>query len=111
MKPNQKVLFSILGVVGVIALALAIVNIFRPPPVPQIRVVVDGLLSPIGIAALPDGSLLVAEDGTGAEDDSSGISLVRPDGTVGRLVSGFPSNRDSGDLAGAPLVGVFQGPG
>ncbi|HRW46576.1 MAG TPA: ScyD/ScyE family protein, partial [Caldilinea sp.] len=53
-----------------------------------------------------DGGLLVAEEGTGRRDDSAGVSLITPAGDVGRLVSGFPSSRDSGDLAGANLVSV-----
>lgn len=72
----------------------------------QVSVAAEGLIAPIGLAALPDGSLLVAEQGTGANDDSAGVSLVTPDGQVGRLVSGLNSSRDSGDLAGVPLVAV-----
>ena len=68
--------------------------------------VVEGLLNPIGMAALPDGSLLVAEEGTGQKDDSAGVSLIMPDGRVGRLISGLRSSMDAGDLAGVPLVGL-----
>lgn len=75
-----------------------------PPPKPQINVVVEGLLGPIGMALLPDGSLLVAEAGTGERDNSGGVSLVTPDGQVGRLISGLPSSRDAGDLAGVNTV-------
>lgn len=77
-----------------------------PTPEPQIRVVAEGLLGPIGLAVLPDGSLLVAETGTGERDDSAGVSLVRPAGQSGRLISGLPSGRDSGDLAGVNLVAL-----
>lgn len=70
------------------------------------RVLVDGLLNPIGLAHLPDGSLLIAEMGTGMGDNSAGLTLITADGKMGRLISGIPSTRDSGDLAGAPLVGV-----
>ncbi|MEA3336194.1 MAG: ScyD/ScyE family protein [Chloroflexota bacterium] len=73
---------------------------------PRINVVADGLLAPIGLAVLADGSLLVAEDGTGQRDDSAGVSLIKPDGRVGRLISGLPSTHDSGDLAGSPLVAL-----
>ena len=76
----------------------------RPLAEPHVRVVADGLFGPVGLEALPDGSLLVAEEGTGHRDDSAGITLLKPDGTMGRLVSGLPSTRDSGDLAGVPLV-------
>ncbi|MEO1064460.1 MAG: ScyD/ScyE family protein [Actinomycetota bacterium] len=72
----------------------------------DLRVVADGLVHPLGLAALPDGSVLVAEQGTGRDDDSAGVSVVEPDGTVRRVVDGLPSTLDSGDLAGAPLVGV-----
>jgi cytochrome c peroxidase len=75
-----------------------------PSTEPQIRVVVDGLLNPVGMARLPDGGLLVAEEGTGKRDDSAGVSLITPDGRIGRLISGFSSSRDSGDLAGVNLV-------
>lgn len=73
---------------------------------PQVTVVVDGLLGPIGMAALPDGGLLVAEEGTGNKDLSAGISLIQADGTVGRLISGIGSGRDAGDLSGVPLVAL-----
>lgn len=75
-------------------------------PTPVIAVAAEGLLGPIGLAALPDGTLLVAEAGTGRYDQSAGISLIKPDGRVGRLLSGLYSSRDAGDLAGAALVGV-----
>ncbi|MCB9162515.1 MAG: ScyD/ScyE family protein, partial [Caldilineaceae bacterium] len=73
-------------------------------PAPSVTVVVDGLFGPLGLEALADGSLLVAEEGTGQRDDSAGVSLITPDGTVGRFISGLPSTRDAGDLAGVPLV-------
>ncbi|MCB0159336.1 MAG: hypothetical protein KDD83_14465, partial [Caldilineaceae bacterium] len=73
-------------------------------PAPSIAVVVDGLFGPVGLEALADGSLLVAEEGSGQRDDSAGVSLITPDGTVGRFISGLPSTRDAGDLAGVPLV-------
>lgn len=73
---------------------------------PQIEVVAEGLLAPIGMVALENGRFLIAEDGTGANDDSAGVSLMLADGSIGRLVSGFESGRDSGDLSGSPLVGV-----
>jgi hypothetical protein len=73
---------------------------------PTTEVVVEGLVNPLGLALLPDGGLLVAEEGTGENDDSAGVSVLTPDGAVGRVVSGLPSSRDSGDLSGVPLVGV-----
>ncbi|MDX1523746.1 MAG: hypothetical protein R3264_19105, partial [Anaerolineae bacterium] len=77
-----------------------------PPPAAQIQVLAEGFSNPVGLALLPDGGLLVAEEGTGEGDLSAGVSLITADGTIGRLVSGLPSSRDAGDLAGVPLVGV-----
>ncbi len=73
--------------------------------VPEPTVVAEGLLAPIGLAEAPDGSILVAEDGTGDNDESGGISIIQ-DGEVRRVISGFPSGRDSGDLSGSAMVGV-----
>ena len=62
---------------------------FSPAPTvastPTITVVAEGLLGPIGLAALPDGSLLVAEEGTGGRDDSAGVSLIDARGRIGPL--------------------------
>jgi len=73
---------------------------------PDIVVIAEGLLNPVGMAQLPDGSILVAEEGTGDGDSSAGVSLITVDGQVGRIVSGLPSSRDSGDLSGVPFVAV-----
>ncbi|MBK8901248.1 MAG: ScyD/ScyE family protein [Anaerolineaceae bacterium] len=70
----------------------------------QTREFANGLLNPAGMAELPDGTVLVAEEGTGKNDFSAGVSLITPDGQVGRLISGLPSGRDSGDLSGVPFV-------
>ncbi len=77
-----------------------------PSPEPQIQVIAEGLLGPIGLAILPDGGLLVAEAGTGDRDESAGVSLITADGKVSRLISGLPSSRDAGDLAGVNLVAL-----
>ncbi|KAA3658387.1 MAG: hypothetical protein DWQ04_25290, partial [Chloroflexi bacterium] len=77
-----------------------------PKLVPQVSIVAQGFLNPVGIAALPDGTLLIAEEGTGNDDLSAGVSLITPDGEIGRLISGLPSSRDSGDLSGAPLLAI-----
>lgn len=69
-------------------------------------VVLDGLIGPVGLAALADGTLLIAEEGTGDDDESAGVTILTPDGESGRLISGLPSSRDAGDLAGAHLVSV-----
>lgn len=75
-------------------------------PAPQIRVLAEGLFGPIGLALDPVGNLLVAEEGTGARDNSAGVTLITPDGRIARLISGLPSSRDAGDLAGVPLVAL-----
>lgn len=73
----------------------------RPAP-RQLRreAVAEGLLAPIGLALHSSGALFVAEAGTGQDDASGGVTLILPDGRSGRLVSGFPSTLDSGDLGG-----------
>ncbi|MEM8863667.1 MAG: ScyD/ScyE family protein, partial [Chloroflexota bacterium] len=68
------------------------------------RVLIEGLVNPVGFDVLPDGSLLIAEEGTGEKDTSAGVTLLLPDGTSGRLISGLPSGRDAGDLSGVPFV-------
>ncbi|MCO5188321.1 MAG: ScyD/ScyE family protein [Anaerolineae bacterium] len=73
---------------------------------PVARVVADGLLNPVGLTRLPDGGLLIAEMGTGMGDDSAGVTLITTDGKIGRFISHIASTRDSGDLAGAALVGI-----
>ena len=78
----------------------------------RLSVVVEGLYHPVGMAALPDGGVLIAEMGSMEVDtrfgfnlDSAGISLLRPNGELRRLVSGFPSGRDAADLLGVmPLA-------
>lgn len=72
-------------------------------------VMVEGLLNPVGVEVLPAGHILVAEEGTGEQDDSAGVSVVLADGRSGRLISGLPSGRDSGDLSGVPFVKVYEG--
>lgn len=83
-----------------------IVGLAQANTSPQIDVLVEGLLNPVGMALLPNGNLLIAEEGTGDDDLSAGVSMMLSDGTVGRLISGFPSSRDAGDLSGVPLVNV-----
>ncbi|MEN8239090.1 MAG: ScyD/ScyE family protein [Actinomycetota bacterium] len=84
--------------------APSVVDIDVGPP--SVVTVVEGLINPLGLALLPDGGVLVAEEGTGENDDSAGVSVITPEGAVGRVVSGLPSSVDSGDLSGVPLVGV-----
>ena len=76
---------------------------------PKIEVVAQGLIAPIGMAVLPGGDLLIAEAGTGRRDKSAGVSLLASDGSMGRLISGLPSSRDAGDLAGVNSVALAPG--
>ena len=73
---------------------------------PEVSVVAEGLIAPLGLAALTDGGILIAEEGTGENDLSAGLSVLTSDGRVGRVVDELPSGSDSGDLSGAPLAGV-----
>ncbi|HUF38684.1 MAG TPA: ScyD/ScyE family protein [Anaerolineales bacterium] len=75
-------------------------------PAPRTIVVAEGLINPVGLALLPDGGLLIAEEGTGEDDLSAGVSMLDSRGILRRVISGLPSSRDSGDLSGSPLVGV-----
>ena len=77
-------------------------------PTPHVTVVAEGLINPVGLAELPDGGLLVAEEGTGENDTSAGVSLITGSGEMGRLISGLRSGRDAGDLSGVPLVAVAE---
>ncbi len=72
---------------------------------PTIRIVAEGLYYPAGLALLPDGGVLIAEAG-GHGEHSAGISLLRPDGSLGRLISGLPSSFSSQNLISAPAVAV-----
>lgn len=74
------------------------------PAQPEATILLEGLLNPVGVEPLPNGGLLVAEEGSGEDDLSSGITLLLPSGEHGRLISNIPSSRDSGDLSGAPFV-------
>lgn len=79
---------------------------FTASPMAHVTVVIDGLIGPVGLAALPDGTLLIAEEGTGEDDESAGVTALHPTGASGRLITGLPSSRDAGDLAGVNLVHV-----
>ncbi len=71
----------------------------------SIRTVAEGLYYPAGLALLPDGGVLIAEAG-GHGERSAGISLLRPDGGLGRLVSGIPSSFSRQNLLSAPALAV-----
>ncbi len=101
------------GLVAILGLALGMAACSTPSVETAnrfaVEVVAEGLLAPIGLAEGAGGNIFVAEDGTGEDDFSGGISLITSDGHVRRVVDGFPSGRDSGDLSGAALVGVRDG--
>lgn len=103
---NKKVLRNciILGMLLVFGVFFTVQSQDDTPP--HITILAEGLYNPVGMALLPNGNLLIAEEGTGNDDLSAGVSMMLPDGTIGRLISGFPSARDAGDLSGVPLVNV-----
>lgn len=92
-----------LAVLAVLALVASCTEQADSPA--RIEVVAEGLVNPLGMASLPDGRLVIAEAGTGVGDDSAGISLLSGR-RLDRIVSGLPSERNAGDLAGVFLVGV-----
>ena len=73
---------------------------------PKAEVIAEGLINPVGLAVLSDGTLFIAEEGTGSDDLSAGVSAILPSGETGRLLSNFPSSRDAGDLSGVPFVAI-----
>lgn len=106
---TTKVRIWLLALGGVVLLFIAAFTYWRREPAvlePRVEVVAEGLLNPVGMVALPQGSLLVAEEGTGKDDLSAGVSLITADGRVGRFISDLPSSRDSGDLSGVPLIAI-----
>ena len=72
---------------------------------PVIRTIAAGLYYPAGLALLPDGGLLIAEAG-GHGERSAGISLLTPNGELGRLISGIPSVFSRDNLISAPALAV-----
>ena len=71
----------------------------------SVRVVASGLYYPAGLALLPDGAVLIAEAG-GHGERSAGLSLLLPDGSLGRLISGIPSRFTTQNLLSAPALAV-----
>ena len=81
-----------------------VVTSLPPVTTPEAAVLLDGLINPVGLEPLPDGSLFIAEEGTGEDDLSAGITLLLANGQHGRYLDNVPSSRDSGDLSGVPFV-------
>ena len=71
----------------------------------RISKVAEGLYYPAGLARLADGGVLIAEAG-GHGERSAGVSLLQPDGALGRLVSELPNGYAEGRLIGGPVVAV-----
>ncbi len=112
---------------AVLALAAAPAMAQTPPPSP-FQVVMSGLDNPYGLAFGPDGSLYVAEAGTGNSGAATGANFVNgagdqvyfgdtgavsrlSDGVQTRVVSGLPSLDTAGGGGGATgLSGIaFSG--
>ncbi|MEM6283529.1 MAG: ScyD/ScyE family protein [Chloroflexota bacterium] len=106
MKNRSIVLLLVVSIISAGMGLTALAQTVDSTQEPAITVLAEGLFNPVGMAYLPNGALLIAEEGTGNNDTSAGVSLMTPDGTVGRLVSGIRSSRDSGDLSGVPFVSV-----
>ena len=95
-----------LPIIILVFLAFSLHIVAQSDPTPTMTTIAEGLYNPLGLAQLPNGNILIAEEGTGNDDFSAGVSMMLPDGTIGRLISGFPSGLDAGDLSGVPLVAV-----
>lgn len=107
---KRRSLWGLIGLVGFLLLAACGSDNSQAETAvstgPTISIYAEGLLNPMGMALLPDGSLLVAEEGTGGNDNSAGVSLITANRQVGRFISGLPSGRDSGNFSGVPLVAL-----
>ena len=97
--------------VAVLTAALITPGILAAPAAaetPRVEVVVDGLNNPRGIDVGPDGTVYVAEGGTGGDEHcitiefdgdeveacmgtTAGVTAIAPDGTVSEVVTGLPS--------------------
>ncbi|MCY4466711.1 MAG: hypothetical protein OXE46_14370 [Chloroflexi bacterium] len=90
---------------AILALAHCLLALSVQAQAPRVQVIAEGLYYPAGLAALPDGGLLIAEAG-GHGERSAGLSLLQSDGVLGRLLSLAPSGRVNGGLFSAPVVAV-----
>lgn len=103
----------ILLLVGLLLLAL--------PAAAQDDALAGGLNNPRGIAYGPDGTLYIAESGTGGSftvegmfgpaqaGSSSQITAVAPDGTTSVVIAGLPSINGGGEVTGAMLARPHDG--
>jgi hypothetical protein len=93
----------------------------QPEPQPAFTVIADGLNGPFGLTTAGDGSLLVADAGTGGDvcaevpspeggtsqtcfGDTASILRIMPDGTVTQAATGLPST--AGDEGASGPSGV-----
>ena len=111
MSPALRRLFYGLILISILSTAIFVTALAQDEDTsadtaPQVSVLVEGLRNPLGLARLDDGTLFIAEEGTGNDDLSAGVSIRTPGGDVGRLISEIRSGRDSGDLSGLALVAV-----
>ena len=90
---------------GILALFCCLLALPSQAQLPRAQVIAEGLYYPAGLAALPDGGILIAEAG-GHGERSAGISLLQSDGALGRLLSLLPSGRVNHGLFSAPVVAI-----
>ncbi|HVX31170.1 MAG TPA: ScyD/ScyE family protein [Nitrolancea sp.] len=99
----------------------------QPEPEPAaFTVVVDGLNGPFGLTTAGDGSILVADAGTGGDvcaevpspeggtsetcfGDTASILRIMPDGTVTTVVTGLPSTAGDEGASGPSGVSSYDG--
>lgn len=90
---------------GILALLFCLLALSSQAQTPRVQIIAEGLYYPAGLAALPDGGILIAEAG-GHGERSAGISLLQNDGILGRLLSIVPTGRVNNGLFSAPVVAV-----
>ncbi|MDE2650276.1 MAG: hypothetical protein OXI62_06115 [Chloroflexota bacterium] len=90
---------------GILFFVYCLLALSSQAQAPRVQIIAEGLYYPAGLAALPDGGILIAEAG-GHGEHSAGISLLQSDGVLGRLLSLAPSGRINNGLFSAPVAAV-----
>ena len=90
---------------AILALVHCLLALSSQAQAPRVQVIAEGLYYPAGLAALPDGGILIAEAG-GHGERSAGVSLLQSDGVLGRLLSRLPTGRVNHGLFSAPVLAV-----
>ncbi len=90
---------------ALLALVHCLLALSSQAQAPRVQIIAEGLYYPAGLAALPDGGILIAEAG-GHGERSAGVSLLQGDGDLGRLLSRLPTGRVNHGLFSAPVVAV-----